>query len=400
MKQAKSEALAQQLVDLRELHQRRVNRSNHTLMLAGDILSEADTQYNVAVQAHLQNLDTLVDLHSRRIQDLESHHSLQVAELEADFGGERAQLTALHARERGALLGVIRRCDMDHTDGEADARHEYQSAKDDIRNKNLEEKHALRISLEGAVEDLWRQFQAALSAYSAATDERRRVFEELKAKDAICANTIEGQLRKLARLADAVASYKSRLVGTAREKEVVLTGLRSKKEEVVAALSVLKRRMARYRESEQRRLIDLTRLASRVAHSLEAKVTMAHAILKFAEMNAKLETSDERLIWAVTRDLPKPIPDETQEVETNDHLVPTTAIVLQRFQSRYNKVLLDKLALEADREKLSNENASLRAVLQAYLEGISVRDSTLDAPNPLMVINGRANVLLCVSWCN
>ena len=35
--------------------------------------------------------------------------------------------------------------------------------------KNLEEKHALRIQLEGTVEDLWRQFQQVLGTCVVAT---------------------------------------------------------------------------------------------------------------------------------------------------------------------------------------------------------------------------------------
>ena len=49
--------------------------------------------------------------------------------------------------------------EQEFQEAEAEAKHEYQSMRDDVKNKNLEEKHALRIQLEGTIEDLWRQFQ-------------------------------------------------------------------------------------------------------------------------------------------------------------------------------------------------------------------------------------------------
>ena len=66
--------------------------------------------------------------------------------------------------------------------------------------QNLEEKHALRVQLELAVEDLWAQFQQALRNYQETTEERKKAFEELKAKDERSAKEIETQMRKLQRL--------------------------------------------------------------------------------------------------------------------------------------------------------------------------------------------------------
>jgi len=64
----------------------------------------------------------------------------------------------------------------------------------------LEEKHALRIQLEGAVESLWKQFQSALKNYNESTEERKLAFENLKSKDEKSAKEIETQMRKLQRL--------------------------------------------------------------------------------------------------------------------------------------------------------------------------------------------------------
>ncbi|KNE59631.1 hypothetical protein AMAG_03886 [Allomyces macrogynus ATCC 38327] len=335
MKRAKSEALIHQLEVLRQVHDRHIDRKHYDIQQLAATLHETDDQYDTAYMAHLQNLDNLLDLQYNRLDALQRDFESELKDLELEFGSERALLQSQHMHEKNNLLGVIYRLDADFTDTEADARHEYQSSRDDVKNKNLEEKHALRIQLESTIEDLWKQFQQALANYNAATDERKKQFEELKAKDEQSAALIETQLRKLGKLSELIASLKQKIAANAREAEAAISALRTSKERVVNDFQTLKRKMNGYRDDEKRKLIELTRLAS---------------------------VSTKRL--------------------------------QQRFQKRYNKVLLDKLALEARRETLARENEALRAVLKAYLDGISVQQNIMDEANPLVVVNGKTNVLL------
>jgi cell shape-determining protein MreC len=42
---------------------------------------------------------------------------------------------------------------------------------------------------------------------------------------------------------------------------------------------------------------------------------------------------------------------------------------LQNFWKRYNKVLLDKLSLDREKEILEDENSKLKVLLKQYLDG-------------------------------
>ena len=42
---------------------------------------------------------------------------------------------------------------------------------------------------------------------------------------------------------------------------------------------------------------------------------------------------------------------------------------LQNFWKRYNKVTLDKLALDREHQVLENENSKLKSLLKQYLDG-------------------------------
>lgn len=50
------------------------------------------------------------------------------------------------------------------------------------------------------MEDLWNQFTTALKNYQEATEERKKAYEELKARDEKSAEEIDMQMRKLQRI--------------------------------------------------------------------------------------------------------------------------------------------------------------------------------------------------------
>ena len=50
------------------------------------------------------------------------------------------------------------------------------------------------------MEDLWNQFSVALKNYQEATEERKKAFEDLKARDEKSAREIDMQMRKLQRI--------------------------------------------------------------------------------------------------------------------------------------------------------------------------------------------------------
>jgi len=53
---------------------------------------------------------------------------------------------------------------------------------------------------------------------------------------------------------------------------------------------------------------------------------------------------------------------------------------------------LDKIAIEKQKEQLEKENQILKTMLKQYLDGISVNDEILKAPNPLLVVNDKLDI--------
>jgi len=67
-------------------------------------------------------------------------------------------------------------------------------------------------------------------------------------------------------------------------------------------------------------------------------------------------------------------------------------VPLDNFWKRYNKALLDKMAIEKERSVVSSQNQQLRALLKQYLDSISVSDEVLSKANSLLIVNGFTNI--------
>lgn len=417
MRVAKAQDIKTQLEVLQQWHERQMDRKDAGINALERDVAEAEEQYANALQAHLINVDTMIDLQISRLSTLQRQFDGDLATLEEEFDTERSKLQAQHVKEKTDTLGIMARMEHEFQESEADAKHEYQSLRDDVKNKNLEEKHALRIQLEGTVEELWRQFQTALNNYNASTEERKTQFENLKQKDQNSAKVIEQQMKKLTRLQETIAHIKTKLLNNTREYDERNNALREEKEAIQNHFQELKRKMNAFREMEQKKLTELTITSNRVIKDLRAKVEKAGKIIKLAEMNRKLETEEERITpfyESAVDDSAAPkmesIAEKDEEEEKSgaqtdgDLPVPSNKLVplelphehaaLNRFYQRYNKVLLDRLALEDQKRALQEENENLRAILKQYLDGISVNEEVLGNLNPLFVVNGRTNAPL------
>eukprot|EP01135_Chromosphaera_perkinsii_P006115 Nk52_evm2s403 gene=Nk52_evmTU2s403 len=426
MRKSKSEDIKKEIEVLSQTFEREVDRKDSIIKSLAKDIEEAEEQYENSFRSHLQNVDNLIDLYRARGSMLEGEFEEQLQNLKTEFQTESEMLNEKHRKETENVLDIAFIMEHEYNEQESDAKQEFQSLTDDVKNKNLEEKHALRIQLEGIVEDLWRQFQSGLNNYNANAEERKQGFEMLKAKDQRSAKTIEQQMRKLQRLHESVIQVKVKMANNARECEERNKGLKEEKEAIGHHFQELKSRMNRFREGESKRLTELTLTCTKVIKELTRKKEKAEKILKLAEMNRQLETEEEKVMpfyeSSVTKeeevDMVREFDENVANALAEEYQVgkvfhpPTdndSSIViskegkqveeytsLDRFWKRYNKVLLDKVALDKERNALFEENANLKLLLKQYLDGISVNAEVMKQSNPLLVVNGNTNVPLNV----
>lgn len=107
---AKSVDLKKQIEVLAQIQARRLDRKLAALSNLKINLSEAEEQYNSALQHHIMNVNLLNNIQSSRLETLKAQYQSDLTILEGDFGGERLYFGNVDSRfmltrpERGPIF--------------------------------------------------------------------------------------------------------------------------------------------------------------------------------------------------------------------------------------------------------------------------------------------------------
>lgn len=411
MRKAKSEELRQELQVLSQTFERVVDRKEAILQGLVAYLGESEQQDAMSSRTHTRNLDKLIGLQESRVAQLHREFSAELAAITQEFMAERELILARHQRDMGDIKDIVFTMQGQHQDVESEAANDLASKRDEIRTRSLEAKSTLKATLEGSVGDLWELYQQTLKAYEHSTADKRAEFERLREKDNNGSDLIAQQARRLQRLHDRIGGRKAAGAATQREYEQRNRDLKAEKEAVLGHLQRLKDQMSSTRARARAALTQLTIDARGCQDALQERLDLAETILKQAEVCRKLETEEEKILpfyadtaveaedEAVAADAPSatasaPAHGEPAEaaafLPTGEQVDESRALDL--FWKRYNKVLLDRMAIERERDDKLSENQQLRALLKQYLDGISVNEDVLSQNNSLFIVNHRSNV--------
>jgi len=398
MRQTKSAELKREIQILSQTFERIMDRKDAVIQQFAKDLEESEEQNRVATRAHQRNVQKLIELQNASVNDLQDRFTYQLDEERAKFKKDWEAFDSkkmLKVHDFDTIMCAMEQTNIDMTN---DIRQEFQSIRDELKNRTQDDKHALRISLEAAVENLWKQFQTAQKHYNESTQERRKEFEKLQMKDQKSSFEIEQQMKKLAKIQENINSLRQRMTANTKEYEEKHSGLKQNKETLLTHFRNLKQEMNKKREADRQVLTKLTLESNKALKRCKMVESKASSILKLGEMCRKLETEEEKVLpFGVVPPTPR-TEAEDDEIKQKSDLTDVVSDYeqLDGFWRRYNKVQLDKLALESEKSSLENENMTLRNVLRQYLDGVSVNNETLKEPNPLFVVNQRTNVKLQV----
>ncbi|XP_016056706.1 PREDICTED: coiled-coil domain-containing protein 65 [Miniopterus natalensis] len=397
LREVKTRELHKDIEILSQTFERVVDCKDSVIKSLAKDLSEAEEQYGHALRSHLHNIDHLLALQRCRLNLLEENYNMELETLTKEFETERKTIIDQHEKEIHYLQDVFMAMEQNYIDSEYESKLEFQSMWDDLKNKNIEEKHFLRLQLENVVEDLWRRFQDALKHYTDATEDRKIAFETLKVKDEKSSKDIEAQMKRIQKLQDSIIIVKGKILVHSRESEEQNQYIRDDKELVLVQLRKLKAQRTQARETAQGNLVKLTLESNATLKALRKIVDKGERILKLAEICRKFETEEEKVLPFYSSTFTPEEQEETEEISPEvltEELAKVIAdyIGMENFWKRYNKVKLEQLSLQHRRAQLLKINGKLREMLKQYLDGISVSDEVLSQLNPLFIVNHRSNL--------
>jgi hypothetical protein len=219
MRLSKVEQLRKDIEVLSQSHERDVDRKDAIIQMLDRDLEEAEEQYQMALRAHFDKVDKLIDLQDNRLLGLETDFETELRVLQAEFNLEKESVAKQHTREKIELLSVMQAVEAQETEREAEDKQEHEQLREEIRNKNLEDINVLRITLDSFIEELEQHFETAHLNYLQNTDQRTADFKFLTEKDYKLSKEIELKQRKNDRLQGNISHWKAKMSQSLKESQ-------------------------------------------------------------------------------------------------------------------------------------------------------------------------------------
>lgn len=237
LRNQKSEELKTDIQILSQTFERIVDRKNNVIETLTNDLEEAESQHRMISRQHDTNLEKICKLHKLRINALKEEFLNDVETLKSEIGQEKATILEKHNNEMNELQDVIFAMEQIFQEKSQDAKQEFHSMKDEIKNHENEEKTALRCQIEENMGSLFKQFQDALQQYNLDTSERRLDFERLKKKDYENSKDIDKQMKKIQKIQDTILKLKEQMLNNSKEAEYQNKTLRTYLCSVITCIS-------------------------------------------------------------------------------------------------------------------------------------------------------------------
>jgi len=403
MRSAKTKQLKKQVEIISQNHERDVDRKDAILQMLDRDLDEAEEQHQVAVRSHLLNVDSLLEIQQSRLLALEHDCNRDVNTLTEEFRYEREEIQDKHALEKRELTLIVQQVEHDERNREQADVTDHQAQFEMIRNRNIEEDHQMKSNLEEKIEETRSRCKEKLQLYQNQTESNTSDYKQFLFNDAKLSKQVERRLRQVERMQSSIQHWKLKIAQNKQECEDRNQQLRTEKDHIGKHFQELKGKMNQFRTEEKKKLSELTQNARNCVNSLNDQLGLAENIIKTSELCRKFETEREKVLpFYLSRDLLSEFEEgdlnfDNEELKEEIRKELTDIGIdewtyLDNFFKRFNKVKLDQLAIDQEKQRLQRENVQLRSILKQFLDGVSVNEDVLAQPNPLLVVNGRVNL--------
>ncbi|KAL7991220.1 hypothetical protein Chor_014957 [Crotalus horridus] len=137
LREVKARELRKDIEILSQTFERVVDCKDNVIKSLAKDLAEAEAQYTHALRSHLHNIDQLLKLQNCRLGYLEEDYQTELQALQKEFDTERKLILEHHDEESLYLQDVLLAMEQNFAENEYEARLDFQSTRDDVKNKDL-----------------------------------------------------------------------------------------------------------------------------------------------------------------------------------------------------------------------------------------------------------------------
>ncbi|CAB4059961.1 unnamed protein product [Lepeophtheirus salmonis] len=170
---------------------------------------------------------------------------------------------------------------------------DYQKLRDDVRNRNMEEKQSLQLQKEEGIENLMRKIRQQVNSHQKATEDKRRLYDYLLAKDKKDIEEVAENHMKIQKLTNEVNRLKQKFQGLGEFENKKLLNLRQEKEELMSSLFKSRKEIGIInRNVEENKLKKFVVMLNTLKESVENLMDRYESIVKIAEQCQRYEDKE------------------------------------------------------------------------------------------------------------
>jgi chromosome segregation ATPase len=206
-------------------------------------LDEAEEQHQMALRNHLIHVDELIALQNSRLRGLHEEFERDLSIIKAEFDREKHEIENSHHMERQELRDMIETIDEEENSKLKKMKDDFESLREETKNKNVEELESMKHDLIKKIEDLDKEFEVNFNRYVSETETKAEYYKKLLEDNEKSSQQINNYQRQINRLKEQIAYWSLKMKQTERECQERNQKLRKEKEMIVKHYHDLKKKM-------------------------------------------------------------------------------------------------------------------------------------------------------------
>jgi hypothetical protein len=364
-------------------------------MLDADI-EEAEEHYSIALNNHFIHLQQLINLQDNRIKGLFKEFDKDVNELEMEFKAEFSQIKESYEEEENEINKMLLFINNEKNLKEAKQRDNFRQMKENLLSMIKEKNTKIQEKIQKMADNEVNIFNSELNDIKAKAKEKNQLdknyTDELNSLD----RQIAALKKKVDKLTETYKHMKTKIKQNVEDWDLKNKSLKDEKEKIMESYKKLKDKMMSFRNDQRDKLKKLVKNSYDCKSKLNGYIDLCEKILRLAEICRRLETEREKILpyfkntEVVQSEVVLPQFDKIFGVDENIY---DEIESLRNFWKRYNKVLLDSIAVKRQKEEIEKQNELLKNLLQQCYDGLTVNNVVMNSKeNPLLIIDNQNNL--------
>jgi len=362
-------------------------------------ITDGESQYQFALRAHKKNLDLLTDLANRRLDAEQLRFDKSLKKIVYEYETTRQKAVSRFQSHVSEVRDIKNAIEHEYDQKKASLEDEFRSEKDNMTMKSQEAISALRTHIYDEIRKVEDDQTKDNNTFKQKSEGKLQQFRTMFEKHKNNQKTMKRNESTIIKLQAEIAHLRRKIKNNDRESKESNDRLRQEKDNLGRHFRELKEVMAQFRIIESRKLADISISFEDAINTVSQKLTLAEKILKYAELTRKLETEREQVL-----PFPPSIVETDSEIQRQmaqfklqlkgDSKYVGESDMFDKFYRRFNKVLLEKMALQREREGLLAHNQRLKMMMKNYMDGMTVSQEIMNKQNTLFIVNQKTNAPL------